>query len=431
MAYLYSKWSLIICGAVTIFLMLVFSSSKEGRLYHKVPSGLHQVINRMISHGADEEEAKTVVLFESTSYLSKTSSESGSKRRLKDSDKANETASAPHLNSNLFVKMQNSITTESFPKQFNVSREVKLQPRSLLSTTDKGSRKKRVYNPDISPAHDTRIEGGNGELKTPNNNLDNPRNPSVSVEDMYHRLVFVSAFSDNHFKEAREMLRTVTECLPETTIIIYDLGLNNTHQKALCTYNNVELRHFPFWAYRPHVRHLRNYAWKPLIVKQVSSEYDIIMYGDSSVRLISCNITTALQHLLEFPFFGNPILSKAVQFAHDGMIRYLQFPKRRRDMKDVASIMGGCWLMWATYEMKMKLIEPLVDCALNEDCIAPFGSQISGCNMSDINDGSYAGCHRYDQSALNLILAREFGLDHFSRNTNRTIAKSIWAVKRI
>ena len=389
MAYLYSKWSLIICGAVTIFLMLVFSNSKEGRLYHKVPSvrpGLHIIINHMISHQADEEEAKTVVLFDSTSYLSKTSSESGSKRRLKDSNKANETASAPHLNSNLL-------------------------------STDKGSRKKRGFSSDISLAS---IESTNMSHK-----------PSVSVEDMYHRLVFVSAFSDNHFKEAREMLRIVTECLPETTIIIYDLGLSDSHQKALRTYNNVELRHFPFWAYRPHVRHLRNYAWKPLIVKQVSSEYDFIMYGDSSVRLISCNITTALQHLLEFPFFGNPILSKAVQFAHDGMIRYLQFPKRRRDMKDVASVMGGCWLMWATYEMKMKLIEPWVDCALNEDCIAPFGSQISGCNMSDINDGSYAGCHRYDQSALNLILAREFGLNHFSRNTNRSIAKSIWAVKRI
>ena len=65
MAYLYSKWSLIICGAVTIFLMLVFSNSKD-----KVPSvrpGLHQV---MISHGADEEEAKTVVLFESIYKLS-------------------------------------------------------------------------------------------------------------------------------------------------------------------------------------------------------------------------------------------------------------------------------------------------------------------------------------------------------------------------
>ena len=77
MAYLYSKWSLInICGAVTIILMLVFGNSKEGRLYHKVPSvrpALHQVINRTISHGADEEEAKIIVLFESTSYLSKTS----------------------------------------------------------------------------------------------------------------------------------------------------------------------------------------------------------------------------------------------------------------------------------------------------------------------------------------------------------------------
>ena len=257
-----------------------------------------------------------------------------------------------------------------------------------------------------------------------------PRNPSVSVEDMYRRLVFVSAFSDNHFKEAREMLRTVTECLPETTIIIYDLGLNKYTEELLARYKNVEIRPFPFYAFRPHVRNLLTYAWKPLIVKQVSREYDFIMYGDSSVRLISCNITAALEHLLEFPFFGNPIYSKAVEFAHDGMIRYLQFPKRRRDMKDVASVMGGCWLMWATYEMKQRLIFPWADCAIEEECIAPFGCQLFGCNSEIINDGRYAGCHRFDQSALNLILAREFGLDHFSRSTNCSIAKSIWAVKR-
>ena len=45
-------------------------------------------------------------------------------------------------------------------------------------------------------------------------------------------------------------------------------------------------------------------------------------------------------------------------------------------MKDVASLKGGCWLMWANSEMKRKLIAPWAECALNEDCIAPFGSEL-------------------------------------------------------
>ena len=256
-------------------------------------------------------------------------------------------------------------------------------------------------------------------------------NPRISVEDMYRRLVFVSALSDNHFEEAKEMLRTVTECLPETTIIIYDLGLSRYIQNSISAYyKNVKLRRFPFYAYPPHVSSLQTYAWKPLIVKQMATEYDIIMYGDSSVRLLSCNITGALQHLLHFPFFGSPIRSKAVQHAHDGMIRYLQYPRRRSDMKDVASLMGGCWLMWANSEMKEKLIAPWAECALNKDCIAPFGSELYGCHNAEPFDDHYVGCHRYDQSALNLILAREFGLDYFSRSTDIDISNSIWLVNR-
>ena len=42
----------------------------------------------------------------------------------------------------------------------------------------------------------------------------------------------------------------------------------------------------------------------------------------------------------------------------------------------------------------------------------------------------HVGCHRYDQSAPNLILARKFGLDYFSRSTNVNVSNSIWSVRR-
>ena len=45
-----------------------------------------------------------------------------------------------------------------------------------------------------------------------------------------------------------------------------------------------------------------------------------------------------------------------------------------------------------------------VDCAKKMECIAPEGSRLAPCNWSE---PIFAGCHRYDQSALNLILFRE------------------------
>ena len=257
---------------------------------------------------------------------------------------------------------------------------------------------------------------------------------NMTVEDMYQRLVYVSALSDNHFKEAKDMFKTVIGYLPKNKLILYNLGLNEEHIKELSAYENVEIRPFPFKNYSslPHVKNLHTYAWKPIIVKIVSMEYDIIMYGDTSVRLLSCNLTAALQHLLQFPILsGDPLrYYRAIQYTHEGMIKYLHYPASRKDMADVGSIQAGVWLMWANDVMKKKLIDPWVDCALHKECIAPSGAKSIPCGKRS-NDGHYIGCHRFDQSALNLILAREFGLDYYSKGTNEPLSHSIWKVRRM
>ena len=86
--------------------------------------------------------------------------------------------------------------------------------------------------------------------------------------------------------------------------------------------------------------------------------------------------------------------------------------------------------MWANTVMKEKLIEPWLDCALHKECIAPKGAKRSPCHTTQNHDGHYVDCHRFDQSALNLILAREFGLDGVLKGSNRKITRPVWDIAR-
>ena len=52
---------------------------------------------------------------------------------------------------------------------------------------------------------------------------------------------------------------------------------------------------------------------------------------------------------------------------------------------------------------------PWVDCAEHVECISPKGAKRGPCNWKLKPDYLYVGCHRYDQSALNVLLMREFG----------------------
>ena len=80
--------------------------------------------------------------------------------------------------------------------------------------------------------------------------------------------------------------------------------------------------------------------------------------------------------------------------------------------------------------MREKLLEPWLDCALHQECIAPEGSRAKPCLFTNEYDGHYIGCHRYDQSALNILMNREFGADVFEKATNTAITDPVWTVQR-
>lgn len=96
-------------------------------------------------------------------------------------------------------------------------------------------------------------------------------------------------------------------------------------------------------------------------------------------------------------------------YTHYGTFRYLgadqsQYHFHRMVEPEMA-------LYCNTYRLHFKLMMPWVHCALDPDCISPYGSEASGCDLSRRPRYTYAGCHRYDTSAFNVVLGQMFFLD--------------------
>ena len=282
---------------------------------------------------------------------------------------------------------------------------------------------------DFRPVPDGH-SAGNRERDPPT--IEDKRSPVIS--HMYDNLVCLTAITDSQFVAAKEMFSSIHLCLPDTKIIVYDLGLDYKNIEQLRYFTYVELHAFPFlnYSHLPHVRDLNTYAWKPIIIDMVSEWYDVIMYSDPTLRMKSCNMTSALEHLLKFPLLNiHPTPHRAIEFTHDGMIKYFQYPKARIDMAGVHTLDGSVWLMWANLPLKEKVLAPWLDCALHQECLAPEGAYPWSCWFTSKHDGHYIGCHRYDQSAMTLTLAREFGLDFESKACNRTITDQLWVIKKV
>ena len=254
------------------------------------------------------------------------------------------------------------------------------------------------------------------------------------VDILTCRMVAVTSLSSNHFSEARGYFGSLQRFYPRLKIVVYDIGLNDRERTTLRTYCNVaEVRRFPFEKYPRHVRSLHLYSWKPLVVQEASKDFEVILYGDSSVRMLSSDIAPAVNALLTFPFLSGSPHTKIVGLTHDGMITYLRSPPRH-ELGMYTGTQGGVWLMWANGLMKSTVIPEWADCALHTECIAPEGgTQLYSCNLAmrdKYDDGRYIGCHRYDQAAISMILARDFGVGVSKYVVRYDISDKLWLVDR-
>ncbi|XP_038061725.1 uncharacterized protein LOC119732340 [Patiria miniata] len=226
---------------------------------------------------------------------------------------------------------------------------------------------------------------------------------TADPRELMNRTVIVNAISQNHLKESMGMIASVQEFLPNTRIVMYNLGLNTVgiqQVKRLC---NVELRSFNFAKYPPHVRNLHTYAWKPLIIQETLDEFGVMFWCDASARfqqdpLVLFSLLKEQQGFMRriMEFKSNKMLVR----THPKMFKALGIDREqfRADAGYAMCFEANRLLFVNSALVRTKIIGPWVDCAMNMACIAPKGSV-----LAQNQKGPQRYTHRFDQAALALV----------------------------
>uniref|UniRef100_A0A0N5C3V5 Separase n=1 Tax=Strongyloides papillosus TaxID=174720 RepID=A0A0N5C3V5_STREA len=282
--------------------------------------------------------------------------------------------------------------------------------------------------------------------------------PSTNLEP-----IIVTAFSQNHFIESLGLFKSIRRYLPNTKVIVYDLGLDDETIKKVKTICNVKYRKFNFDKYPSHVRSLSLYSWKSIIIAETLRDFKSIWYADSSVRfkssdlsrihsLVTCrgrhpNYNRSLERLKRYLKNDNNKKSELFDWklnvehcqkssyllhsysghgilpaTHNGIFKYL--PSNLTLIGTEKNKMYEAGLVFAvkTKDTVDNVLKWYLLCSLEKDCISPPNSRLTPCNLNNAEyDKISYGCHRYDQSVVNVLLSNANNFDasnYISQLTN-------------
>ncbi|XP_065185278.1 uncharacterized protein LOC135815858 [Sycon ciliatum] len=239
-----------------------------------------------------------------------------------------------------------------------------------------------------------------------------PRVLSKRKHDMSDPTMFrfpvATAISSNHANEASDMIFSVVDVMSDRGILVYDLGLTPSHVKRLMSFCNVSVRQMPWDVYGAARRDVYDMRWKPIILNSVMQEFGGVLYADASIRFKkSINSIGLLRDGPGFVGFGPQSTSPTGAFTHDGTLQ--SFGVNRSEVAQTAITIGGVQI-WIDHKETVRdlLMRQWLSCAISEQCMAPRGSSRFNCQFSLRYTGKFMGCHRYDQSAISVILWKAF-----------------------
>jgi hypothetical protein len=139
-----------------------------------------------------------------------------------------------------------------------------------------------------------------------------------------------------------------------------------------------------------HILELKNFAWKPVVVKHALKDHPNLIYVDTSIRFHSNKLGPMFETLNEVGLMTQYIGLKLICYTNPRQFEW--FGEQARSYEELFSIEAGLLFFHETF-LSSLILKAWLTCALDVNCIAPAGSRSSAC----------CGCHRYDQDALTIV----------------------------
>ncbi|XP_052759745.1 uncharacterized protein LOC128202713 [Mya arenaria] len=247
------------------------------------------------------------------------------------------------------------------------------------------------------------------------------------------------------YDEAVRFLNSVKKYVPKKLVVFYDLGISgkeNTMLSKACNGSvyNCEVKTFVFNRYPSHVRSNSLGAYVPLLLQESLNSYHAVIWSNPQEYFINGmqSIAGVISKAREIGIVAWSIKDTTSSITYFKM--YTFFDVKKEQYYFHRAVKTSHLVVFNTEKVRTKIMLPWIKCALVEECISPTGSQNSGGYCSEKRPRYlYSGCHHYEQSALNLILGKEFSFvetpyianeEIFGvESTNKSVTSSIMVTK--
>ncbi|XP_046349911.2 uncharacterized protein LOC124130899 [Haliotis rufescens] len=229
---------------------------------------------------------------------------------------------------------------------------------------------------------------------------------------------FVTAANSDTYGGALRFIYSVQFNFPKADIGIFDIGLSQQEASYIRELCSVELMPNILTLYPEHILEKQDEKfWRPIVLDSALNRFGHFVFVEP-MRFMKKGVDLrghfALSRKGGAAMFGPLKSYSTAVVTNPEMYYYLAIDVRK--MLRLQHVEINMMIMHNSAHLKHFFTRWLVQCALEEYCMAPPGSQ-KKCNLNLYpKSNKYANCHRYDESAINLLLAswHNYDIDHYA-----------------
>ncbi|XP_025077434.1 uncharacterized protein LOC112554065 isoform X1 [Pomacea canaliculata] len=234
---------------------------------------------------------------------------------------------------------------------------------------------------------------------------------SMAEDVLETKYIFVTAASSDHYGESQALIYNLRHFVfnklnpTDHAFYYFDIGLSPSERSKVEKNCNCTVKSFPFSSFPPHIKTLKCYGWKPIIIKAMVVKAEVLVYMDTSVRFRNMDFELFFdrvrrrggQFLHNMDSIPNHTLRTMFHFYGEEECTFTQFPE----------ILAGFSAVHNEPFMNQVVLEPWVACALDRLCMCPVEPvKVLYCPHEKRKWGQ---CHRFDLSSLTLQMAKLLG----------------------